>query len=275
MVKYIIAISDTHVRNYKRLDETSVFFEKFIDYCKEFVNAHGSDETRVVIAGDLFDQKISASNESKILVSWLLRELNSFVKTYVICGNHDYLMNNASRVCSLTPIFGMSNFDNCYYLDKDLGYASGICEDDNIAWCLFSTFEDFNRPEIDLYKEQNPDKTLVGLIHADINGAKTDVGRVTEKGLDPSHFEGLDFVIAGHIHKRQEIKKGGVKIVYCGSLIQQNMGENLSGHGGVIWTIESKTWKPFDIDRGEYGFYKFTVDDIDDIENDKEKILNL
>ena len=275
MVKYVIAISDVHVRNFKRLEETQEFLEKFVQYCRDFVSSHNKDEVRIIIAGDLFDQKITVSNESKILVSWMLRRLNEIALTYVICGNHDYLMNNSSRVCSLTPIFTMSEFDNCKYLDYELGYASGIYEDENIAWCLYSTFDDFTKPEVEIYKSQNPDKTLIGLIHADINGAKTDVGRVTDKGIDAEYFNGVDFVIAGHIHKRQEIKKNGVKIVYCGSLMQQNMGENLSGHGGVIWNIEENTWNSFDLDRGEYGYYKFVIDNFDDIENNQEKILNL
>ena len=275
MVKYIISIGDVHVRNYKRLEETGEFLEKFVDFCKDFVSKHNPEEVRIIIAGDLFDQKITVSNESKILVSWLLRRLNELTVSYVVCGNHDYLMNNTSRICSLTPIFTMSEFDKCKYLDKELGYTSGIYEDDNIAWCLYSTFDDFNRPEIELYKKNNPDKTCIGVIHSDINGAKTDVGRVTDKGLNPEYFKGLDFVIAGHIHKRQEIKKNGVKIVYCGSLIQQDMGENISGHGGVIWNVEDKTWELFDLDKGEYGFYKFVVNDIEDIENNDEKIINL
>ena len=275
MVKYIISIGDVHVRNYKRMEETSEFLSKFVDYCQDFVGKHSSEEVRIVISGDLFDQKITVSNESIIYVSWLLRRLNEIATTYVICGNHDYLMNNATRMCSLTPIFTMSNFERCVYLDKELGYTSGIYEDENIAFCLYSTFDDFARPEIELYKEQNPDKILVGLIHGDINGACTDVGRTTEKGLSISHFSDLDFVIAGHIHKRQEIKKKGIKVVYCGSLIQQNMGENLSGHGGVIWNVEKKTWEPFDLERGEYGHFKFVIDDVEDIDNDAEKILNL
>ncbi len=275
MVRYIISISDVHVRNFKRMEETGEFLEKFVDYCRSFVETHNPDEVRIVIAGDLFDQKITVSNESTTYISWLLRRLDEIAITYVICGNHDYLMNNSNRMCSLTPIFTMSNFKNCKYIDKELGFMSGIYEDENIAFCLYSTFEDFNRPEIELYKSNNPDKILVGLIHADINGAQTDVGRVTDKGLNPSYFDGLDFVIAGHIHKRQEIKKNGVKIVYCGSLIQQDMGENLFGHGGVIWDIETKEWDSFDLDIGEYGFFKFSIDSIDDIENDNEKLINI
>jgi DNA repair exonuclease SbcCD nuclease subunit len=273
MVKYIISIGDVHIRNIKRLEETSETLERFVGFCKIFMGSRNPEEVRIVIAGDIFDQKINVSNESKILVSWFLRELNKIAKTLVICGNHDYLMNNASRVCSLTPVFSMSNFENCHYLDMDMGYASGCIVDENVVWCLFSTFEDFNRPEIDLLRAEHPDKTFVGLIHADINGAKTDVGRVTEKGLDADYFQGLDFVIAGHIHKRQEIKKNGVKIVYCGSLMQNNMGENLSGHGGVIWDVEGKEYETFDLDRGEYGFYKFVIENEDDIDNDSEKMF--
>lgn len=275
MIKYLITISDTHVPNIKRMDETTGILERFIEKCDKFVKKHGSDAVRIVIAGDIFDQKITASNESKILVAWFFRELEKIAPVIVICGNHDYLMNNVSRVCSLTPVFSMSKFTNCHYIDSELGYASGCYVDDNIVWCLFSTFEDFNRPEIELMRDEYPDHTFVGLIHADINGAKTDVGRVTDKGLDPSHFAGLDFVIAGHIHKRQEIKKNGVRIVYCGSLIQKDFGENVSGHGGVIWDVEKQTYTTFDIDKGEYGFYKFAIDDISDIEEDREKILNL
>ena len=33
MVKYIISISDIHVRNFKRMDETSEILEKCIRYC--------------------------------------------------------------------------------------------------------------------------------------------------------------------------------------------------------------------------------------------------
>ena len=53
------------------------------------------------------------------------------------------------------------------------------------------------------------------------------------------------------------------------------MGENITGHGGVIWNIEEETWEPFDLERGEYGYFKFEISDIEDIINDKEKLINL
>jgi hypothetical protein len=94
-----------------------------------------------------------------------------------------------------------------------------------------------------------------------------------EQLLDDEKIEGYIYVENNEPHVK--IKKNGVKIVYCGSLMQQNMGENLSGHGGVIWDVENKEWVGFDLDRGEYGHFKFVVDGIEDLENDNEKILNL
>ena len=53
MIKYIIFLSDIHIRNYKRLDEYKAQLKKFIDECREFVNKHGAEHVRIVIAGDL------------------------------------------------------------------------------------------------------------------------------------------------------------------------------------------------------------------------------
>ena len=161
-------------------------------------------------------------------------------------------------------------------------YKSGIYNDDNIAWCLYSSFTGFNTPDIDVHKKsmsasENKPEIYVGVIHGDVNGAITTTNRVTENGLDPGIFDGCDFVIAGHIHKRQEIKKNGVPIVYCSSIRQRDMGESINGHGFVLWDVEDAEdieYKYVDIPNPDGGFYKFVVNDISDIENDKEELLN-
>ena len=114
------------------------------------------------------------------------------------------------------------------------------------------------------------------MIHGEVNGAITTTNRVTENGIDPGVFEGCDFVMAGHIHKRQEIKKNGVRVVYCSSIRQQNMGESINGHGFVLWDVEDPEdieYKYIDIPNVDGGFYKFVVNDISDIQNDKEELL--
>ena len=274
MVKKIIACSDIHILNFKRIDEISDILTKFIDSCKDIAKDYNKDEIRIVIAGDIFQSKIEISNEANIMAGWFFKQLNEIAKTIVIAGNHDMLMNNTSRLDSLTPIFTLSNFSNTLFLDKELNYESGCLVDDNIVWCLYSSFSNFEKPNINEFKENYPDKTFIGLFHGEIKGSKTDTGRVMENGFDSNFFSDIDFGILGHIHKRQCIKKNGVNLVYCGSLLQQDYGENLTGHGYVVWDVLNKTFNEYDIENNN-KFYLFQINNYEDIDNDKEELINL
>ena len=185
-------------------------------------------------------------------------------------------MSNMDRVDSLTPVFAIGKYNNVHYIDAELEYRSGIISDDNIRICSFSTFDGFQTPQIKAEREKSPDAVYVGVIHGDINGAISVTSYVTENGIEPAVFEDCDFVIAGHIHKRQEIKKNGVRIVYCSSMRQKEFGESVTGHGFVVWNLEDDdiTYKFVDIVNEDGGFYKFSISDKDDIINDKEELIN-
>lgn len=278
MVSKIIACSDIHIPSYKGIDDVKNVLTTFIGQCKEIVKKNGKKNTRIVVCGDIYHNKIAISNENIMAVHWFLKELNSICNTIVIAGNHDFLMNNMDRVDSLTPIFEIGDLKNVIYLDKELDYKSGIFIDDNIAWCLYSSFDGFNSPDIKMYREgikKDEDLSYVGLIHGDVNGAITATNFVVEHGLEPAAFDECDFVIAGHIHKRQEIKKNGVKIVYCSSLKQTNMGESVSGHGFVLWDVNEKNYEYVDTENNDSGYFKFEVYGLDDIKNDYEELINL
>lgn len=281
-VSKIIACSDIHIPSLKGIDEKKEILTTFINKCKKIIKEEGAEDVRIVVAGDIFHQKISITNESILCAHWFFSELDKLCKTFVVIGNHDFLMNNTGRVDSLSPLFEIGNYKQVYFLDKELGLKSGIYEDDNLAWCLYSSFSGFNTPDIDVHKEaqkgvSNPTEIYVGVIHGDVNGASTTTNRVTENGLDPSVFGECDFVIAGHIHKRQEIKKDGVRIVYCSSIDQRDMGESVNGHGFVVWDVDDPdniTYKFIDVPNPDGGYYKFEINDINDIKEDKEELLN-
>ena len=276
MITKIIATADLHIRNLKRLDETKEQFEKFLKDVKKIVKKNGEENTRIVICGDLVHSKLTIASECYLMLSWFLHELDSICKTIVVAGNHDLNMSNLDRVDSLTPVFEMCKFKRVHFIDKELGYKSGYKDDDNITWCLYSTFDLFAGPDnMELLTEgrEKEGKTLVGLFHGDLNGAKNASGTALT-GLENSHFAGTDFVIAGHIHKYQEIEKDGARIVYCGSLIQQDMGESIGGHGYVVWDVPEKKCKLVEVKNEKYGYYKFKVTSEDDIENDKEELIN-
>jgi DNA repair exonuclease SbcCD nuclease subunit len=276
MITKIIACSDIHIPPYRKIGELHGTLERFIKQCADIVEENGRDNVRIIIAGDVFDAKLSITNESLLEVNWFFSELDKICVTYVIAGNHDLLMSNMDRVDSLTPLFAIGQYKNVRYVDQELDYRSGIITDDNIRLCSFSTFDGFQTPQIKAEREKSPDAVYVGVIHGDINGAISVTSYVTENGIEPAVFEDCDFVIAGHIHKRQEIKKNGVRIVYCSSMRQKEFGESVTGHGFVLWNLDDEdiTYKFVDIVNEDGGFYKFSISDKDDIINDKEELIN-
>ena len=275
MIKKIIACADVHIRNLRRQKEYQEQLKKFINSCKEITSQYEKDEVRIVIAGDLLHNKLDISGEGYTIASWFLKKLDEVAITYVIAGNHDLNMANVDRMDPLSAIFKMCEFKQTYYLDKELDYESGCFHDDNVVWCLYSSFDKLSRPNIEDMKVHYPNCTYIALFHGEVKNAKTDTGFASENGVDTSLFEGIDFGILGHIHKRQLLTHNGTPLLYCGSLIQKDHGENLSGHGFILWDVEEQTWEEHDIDNPEYGFYTFRINDIEDIEEDKEDIINL
>lgn len=272
-IKKVIHCSDIHIKNLLRHDEYAEQLTKFIEKCKEIREPFEKDEVRIVIAGDLIDQKNNITPELITFVSTFIRELESIAKVIVIAGNHDLIVNNLSRKDAISSIFETAAFDNAFLLDMELGYQSGYVVDDNITWCLYSIFDNFNKPNIFEAKNENPSNKIIGLYHGMIIGSMLYNGNIVDSGVQGELFEGCDCVMAGDIHKQQNLKRGDVTIVYPSSLIQQNYGETVTQHGFCVWDVETMTSEFIPL-LSEYGMYKFEIKDISDIDNDKEILVN-
>ena len=276
MIKRIIQIADVHIPNSTTTDKP------FLDMLKQLAGeimletkGFKKEEVRIIIVGDVFEKKIKADNESKDLFHEFLNYINAIAKTIIVAGNHDMLENNQDRMDSISPTFSIKGvYPNIVYADKVLNYKSGYIKDDNVIWVLYSMFDKFAKPNLDNLKDENPDCKLIGLYHGDIAGAVTDIGRMSEKGINTDDFKECDCVMAGHIHKYQTIKKNGVPIVYAGSVFQKDSGENTTGHGFVIWDIETMKYSLHEV-KNLYKTYKFEISSYEDVENDEEKLLNL
>lgn len=278
MITKVIGIADIHIANTSnKLNEVKEVCETFFEQARKIVKeAGGPENVRIVVGGDLFDMKLDIANEALLTGYWFLQELDKICPTIVIAGNHDLNLQNLSKIDSITPIFEMADFKQTRYLDMELGYKSGFVKDDNIVWCLYSTFSSFEKPEFMPDKETNPDKSVkyIGLIHGEINGATTNNNMVSENALSVSLFDGTDFVIAGHIHKQQVIPGNGMSIVYCSSLKQKNYGESVSGHGFVLYDTETGDFEFVETPNKTTSFYKFSITDLDDVDNNEEILLN-
>jgi len=273
MIKKIIHLADIHIRNFQRLEEYTSKLNELKEKVAEITKPYKLEEVRILIAGDIVHSKNSISNELIAFVSSWIRELEQFGKVVVISGNHDLMVGNMSRIDTLTAVFTAAQFNNAIHLDSYLGYDSGIIQDENVTWALYSIFTDFRRPDIEQARKDFPNNTIIGLYHGTIIGATLNNGTIMDNGIDGDIFSGCDMVMAGDIHKRQELKRGDVTIVYPGSLIQQTFGETVTQHGFVVWDLETKTHEFVDLS-DDYALYDFEISSVDDIDNNKETLIN-
>ena len=270
MIKKIVHVADIHIRTYRLHDEYREVFTTFIAQVKDLLKEYSKDEVRIVIAGDLVHQKIIISNELLILGTWLIKQLEMIAPVIIIAGNHDLLENNKDRVDSITPMVQFLPDANVNYFKESKCYL-----DDNTVWCVYSIFEENSRPDIESAKQQfGEDKVYIGLYHAPLLNAKTDVGYEIDHGASLDIFEGCDMVLLGDIHKRQSFNHKGIQIAYPSSLIQQNFGENVSNHGFLVWDVETKIFTEHNVDN-QHSFFNFKIKSLDDLENNAEIITNL
>jgi DNA repair exonuclease SbcCD nuclease subunit len=251
-------------------EEYMSVFKNLMSDLTDLLSEYKKEEIRIVIAGDLVHQKIVISNEQLMLGTWFLRNLEEIAPVIMIAGNHDLLENNKDRIDSISPMVQ-------FLFDKNLNYfkESKCYLDDNIVWCVYSIFEDNSRPDIEAAREQfGNDKTYIGLYHAPIINAKTDIGYEIDHGGELEIFEGCDIAMLGDIHKRQSFNYNGIPIVYSSSLIQQNFGENVSKHGFLLWDVESKTFTEHDVEN-KFPFYQFKIKSLEDLDNGTEVLTNL
>jgi DNA repair exonuclease SbcCD nuclease subunit len=270
MIKKIVHTADWHIRTYRHHDEYKEVFNQFMLDIKEEIKDYERDEIRIVIAGDLVHNKTVISNEQLIFTTWILRKLEEIAPLIIISGNHDLNLNNKDRMDSISPMVQFLPDANINYFKESKCYL-----DNNIVWCVYSVFEENERPDIESARIQfGDDKTYIGLFHAPILNAKTDIGYEIDHGAGLEIFEGCEIVLCGDIHKRQSFNHKGTIIAFSSSLIQQNFGEKVSKHGFLLWDVPTKSFTEHDVDNN-YPYYQFRIKSLDDLDNNNEVITNL
>ena len=267
MLNTIIALADIHIRPLKRHEEFKKVFNQLILSVKD------ERPDRLVIAGDLFHNKISISNEISLILAKLLNALAKYTKIIIIPGNHDALINS-SRLDSISPIIEMINNENIVYYKHSGTYEDKW--DNDTVWCVWSCLENQKNPEIKAYKSFNDlegKKCYIGLYHGVINGSTTDTGfTFTDEGVEKDEFFETDFFIAGDIHKYQTFDfanyRGKGFGVMVGSLIQQNFGESSENHGFILLENEKSGWKhTLNELENESSFHTFEMNSFEELNN--------
>jgi DNA repair exonuclease SbcCD ATPase subunit/DNA repair exonuclease SbcCD nuclease subunit len=248
-LKTIYHIADIHIRNIKRHKEFREVFYTMFDEIKK----RGTDDAIIYLAGDIAHAKLEMSPELVSEISWLFTECNKLCPTIVIAGNHDCNMNNSDRMDVLTPIVDALKLPNLHYLRDTQVYGIG-----GVDFAVFSIFDNKdNWPKANtLFGNKK-----IALFHGPVDNSTTDIGYVvSSRHFTTDIFDGYDLALLGDIHKRQEmISPSGCKVVYAGSLVQQNFGETLDKHGFLVWDLDTMTYEEVDI-KNDYGYYTLDVD---------------
>jgi DNA repair exonuclease SbcCD ATPase subunit len=219
----------------------------------EEIRKRGTDDSIIYLAGDIAHAKLELSPELVREISWLFTECSNHCETILITGNHDCNMNNSDRLDVLTPIVEALNLPNFHYLRDTQVYSIG-----GVDFGVFSILDNkANWPKGNTLTAARK----IALFHGPIDNSSTDIGYVvSSRHFTTDIFDGYDLALLGDIHKRQEmISPSGCKVVYAGSLVQQNFGESVSGHGLLVWDLDTLEYEAIDI-QNDYGYYTMDVD---------------
>jgi len=220
-----VHIADTHIRNLKYHYEYRVVFEKMYERIRE------EKPDYIIHCGDIAHTKTQISPEFVNMCSAFLASLADIAPTYIILGNHDGNLKNASRLDAISPIADALDHPSLFIL-KDSGET---CLNSDFVLNVLSVFDRDN-----WVIPSDPDKINIALYHGSISNCQTDLGWIMEHGEnDLNIFNNFDYGFLGDIHKtNQAIDKAG-KIRYPGSTVQQNHGET-NDKGFLIWDIQSR-----------------------------------
>ena len=244
-LKHIHHISDIQIRNLKRHKEYEEVFNRLYEKVKE-----NKDNAVAYIGGDIAHSKCDMSPELVDQLSRLFKNLADIVPTIIIAGNHDCNLNNRSRLDVLTPIVNNLNHPNLHYL-KDSGVYT--CADTKfVVWDCWTDEKDF------ITSDEVEGDTKVVLFHGTVDKAETDLGFKLPSDVHIDKFKGYDLGLLGDIHKRQFVNKEET-IAYCGSLVQQNHGEEI-GKGYLLWDVPKRTSEYIEIPN-DYGYYTINIQD--------------
>tara|TARA_R100001509_G_scaffold114907_1_gene70048 strand:- start:10366 stop:13461 length:3096 start_codon:yes stop_codon:yes gene_type:complete len=216
-------IADTHIRNLKyHYEYNEVFEQLYKSLRKEKVDC-------IVHCGDIAHTKTQISPEFVDMARDFFANLAAIAPTYIILGNHDGNLKNASRQDAITPIIKAMDNDNIHLL-KDSGETK---INDKFCLNVLSVFDEDN-----WVKPSDKEVVNIALYHGAIDRSKTDLNWTLGGDHDIGIFEPFDFAFLGDIHKTQKLDKEG-RIWYAGSTVQQNFGESLD-KGYLLWDIKSK-----------------------------------
>ena len=222
----IYHISDLHIRPSERYKEYTHVFGEFCNIVK-----NDAAEKCVVITGDLFHDKSRIDSPGIALFYFLMQQLEG-IDVYIIRGNHDYKQWKKDDIDMISSL--MSNkkgLEHVHYLNKTGRYHVS----DKVSFTVLA-IQDVLQSGNTTANEKNLDVRF-----PKAGGAAWEIALFHGSPLYEGMFKGYNIAMLGDIHKRN-VWKEGKKLVcgFAGSMIKQNKGEPVKGHGYIRWDLTNE-----------------------------------
>ena len=252
-VSHIVHIADLHVRigsaAAARVEEYDRVFHRFLDEIAA-LPAVRDGTALCAISGDVFHNKGRLDSVAGQRFFLWLNRLLGLLPVVVICGNHDFRQEDPAFTdmieLMVAPYEGRQQ--PIFYLRE-----TGTYQWENLCIGVVriqDTLRAFNTAGIveDLPAFPRPDAAAgcrVAMFHGTISQSALPSGRAAEtvaKGYPLAWFQGYDVLLLGDNHRQQVHVDDGLGLAwgYPGSLVQQDFGEPLLGHGYLLWDVEAR-----------------------------------
>ena len=296
----IFHVADIHIRagtsQEARQDEYLGVFNRLFSLLKGF-KAIQDGTGIIVVAGDVFHNKSILGPSGIELGIYFMKGLSELATTVVIRGNHDYSQHRADEKDLISAIVA-NNIPDLHYFNEtgiyeveNIGFGVLAIQDTLISGATGGSIAVEEQPPFPepVFSEEVTHK--VALFHGEVTKASLQTGyvRTSHHSYPLKKFEGYDLVLLGDIHMQQvkvatqietdatptnatptdatPLRRYTTKTGswgYPSSLLQQNYGEALVGHGLLHWDLTKNEVTEYHI-HNDYGFVPLSIDASDKI----------
>ncbi len=250
----IAHLADLHlgkvVNNYSLIEDQREILNQIAEKLKR------KEVSAVLIAGDIYDRPVPTQEAVKLLNDFLMDLAKAEIDVFLIAGNHD----NGERLQFARELLDemrihitgtwMGKLSCVDLVDRDgiihvyslpfikPSIVNSYIEDTNIRVTSYTEAVRYALNTVQL----NPNERNILLAHQFVDGAVvSDNGPEVfnvgdEDHVDPSVFEGFDYVALGHIHTAQAV--GNAMIRYAGSPMKYSFNEGQKSF--TLLNIEQK-----------------------------------
>lgn len=250
----VLFVSDTHFgcNRYSIVDKNSGLPSRLLDYRNSFSQvvdyAINNKVKAVVHSGDLFHRNTPTPTEEVVVLKEFKKLEDAQIPVHIINGNHDY--NYSTGRSHATGVLKNAPWKHIQVYDDPWIHVI----DDNVEF-HFVPYP--HTPRVLETKQSN--RKIVVVCHSHFSGALIGAESFMIAGgvREMPGLEGASLVVSGHIHKRQEIKRGTYNIVYVGSMERSDFAERDEEKGFMLLDLDTLDYERVQINTREFVQFEF------------------